>query len=140
MRNHPVGFYKIIAIAEDEDITRGLYRPHIAGVAGSGTLGCIYYPQGIGGIVAFDHSARAVGTAVIANEHLKTGVTGLGCEGIKLLRNIVGAVIHRNNDGCRYGLGMSHDRSPFTCSATGYEFPSVSRSRMRRAGTPAYTP
>jgi len=69
---------------------RGLYRPHIAGVAGSGTLGCIYYPQGIGGIVAFDHGASAVGTAVITNEHLKTRVTGLGCEGIKLLRNIVG--------------------------------------------------
>ena len=140
MRSHPVGFYKIIAIAEDKDITRGLYRPHIAGVAGSATLGCIYYPQGIGGTVAFDHGAGTVGTAVIANEHLKTRVTGLGCECIKLLRNVVGAVIHRNNDGCRYGLGMSHDRPPFTCSATGYEFPSASRSRMRRAGTPAYTP
>jgi len=85
MRNHPVGFYKIIAIAEDKDITRGLYRPHIAGVAGSGTLGCIYYPQGIGGTVAFDHGASVIGTAVIAHEYLKTGVTCLNGEGIKIL-------------------------------------------------------
>ena len=140
MRSHPVRFYEIIAIAEDKNIAHGLYRPHIAGVTGSGALGCIYHPQGIGSIVAFDHGASVIGTAVIAHEYLKTGVTCLNGEGIKLLHNIAGTVIHRDNNGCRDGLGMSHDRSPSTCSVTGYEFPSASRSRMRRAGTPAYTP
>ena len=86
MRSHPVRFYEIIAIAEDKNIAHGLYRPHIAGVTGSGALGCIYHPQGIGSIVAFDHGASVIGTAVIAHEYLKTGVTCLNGEGIKLLQ------------------------------------------------------
>ena len=52
---------------------------------GSGALGCSYHPQGIGSIVAFDHGASVIGTAVIAHEYLKTGVTCLNGEGIKLL-------------------------------------------------------
>ena len=73
----PPGFYIVVGVAEDENLAACLTCADITSVGGALNIAGIHPSEGIGGVEGFDQGDGVIGTAVIADDHLKRAGGGL---------------------------------------------------------------